>query len=281
MKVIIFGALGMLGSELERQLKIAGHEVFSFDSDLDITDREKIAEKIAELKPDAIFNCAAYNAVDKAEDDAAIATSLNADAPGFIAEAAKNNNAILVHYGTGYIFDGSSEKGYNEDDQPNPQSIYAKSKYQGEKNIQEKCEKYYIIRLNLLFGKPGLSAGAKKSFPELIQELAKTKDSFDFISDEISGPTYAPDLARASIALVKGKYPFGIYHLANAGIASWEDWAKEIFRIKDIKAKINSVPAAQMKRKALRPKNSVLINNKFPKQRSWQEANEEFLKENK
>jgi dTDP-4-dehydrorhamnose reductase len=277
MKTLVFGAGGMLGTELVKQLKNAGAEVSEFDSELDVTDAEKVSEKIAALKPDIIFNCSAYNAVDQAEDQKEIAMRVNAEAPAIIAKAAAQNNAVLVHYSTGFIFDGKAKKGYNEDDQPNPISVYGQSKFEGEKNIQQNTKNYYIIRLNLLFGKTAKSAAAKKSFPEMILDLAKSQKNFDFVSDEISTPTYAPDLAAASIQLVLEKYPFGIYHLVNEGIASWADWAKEVFRASGLDININAISADKMLRKAKRPANSVLINNKFPHLRPWQQANEEFL----
>jgi len=278
MRVLIFGSAGMLGAELQKQWQAKGAEVFAFDRELDITDQKQVDTKLQELRPEIVFNCAAYNAVDKAEDQADIATKINADAIAYIAAAAEKIGAVVVHYSSGFVFDGEKSQGYNEDDLPNPQSVYARSKYQGEKNLQATAAKYYLIRLNLLFGEQGKSAGSKKSFPAVILDLAKTKDSFDFVTDEISTPTYAPDLAEASIALVEKKYPFGIYHIVNEGRASWYDWAKEILELKGIQAKINPVSASAFPRKASRPACSVLINNKFPKLRGWQQATAEFLK---
>lgn len=281
MKVLIFGASGMLGAELHKQLEAQGGEVFAFDRELDITDQVQVQNKIMQLQPEIIFNCAAYNAVDKAESEPEIAMRLNAEAAGFIAEAAEKINAITVHYSTGFVFEGSNVAGYSEDASPNPQSVYAKSKYLGEQKLQQATDRFYLIRLNLLFGKQGKTETAKQSFPTMILDfakVAKAKDHIDFITDEISTPTYAPDLAQASIALIKEQYPFGIYHLVNEGRASWYDWAKEIFALKAIAVKINPVLAGQFPRKAQRPKCSVLINNKFPKLPSWQAATAEYLK---
>lgn len=282
MKVLILGAKGMLGEELHKQLNAAGHEVHAFDRDLDITNPAALSAKISELKPDLIFNCAAYNAMDKAEDEPELARKLNADAVGNVARAAKENNAILVQYSTGYVFDGSKADGYSEADQPDPQSVYAKTKFEGEQQLQANTDRYYLIRLNLLFGAAGLSEGSKKSFPALILDLSKTKDSFDFVTDEISTPTYAPDLAKASIQLATEteKYPFGIYHIVNEGSASWYDWAKFIFELKGVPAKINEVTGDKLVRKARRPHYSILLNTKFPKLRTWQQATEEFIKGN-
>ncbi len=282
MKVIVFGSKGMLGSELCAQLK--DQQLYAFDNqDLDITDQQKVSAKIEELKPDLIFNAAAYNNVDKAEDPAENQKvfKLNSDAVGYIAEAAERVGATLIQYSTGFVFDGNNPEGYREDDQPNPQSVYAKSKASSEEQAK-KCSKHYIVRLNLLFGRGGSGPNAKKSFPDLILDLAKTKSEFDFVANEISTPTYAPDLAKASIALTSAsdrqKHPYGIYHLPNSGRASWYDFAAEVFRIKQVNAKINAVAADKFVRPAKRPLCSVLLNTKFPEQRSWQQALEEYLK---
>lgn len=277
MKVLILGAKGMLGSELSKQL--SKEQVTAYDYEqLDITDRQAVLEEIKKLKPEIIFNCAAYNAVDKAEEQHEVAMRLNADAVGYIAEAANSVGATLVHFSTGFIFDGSSKTGYNEESVPAPQSIYAKSKYLGELQAQT-AKKFYIVRLNLLFGEAATGPATKQSFPDLILGLAKEKKEFDFVSDEISTPTYAPDLASAVISLVKERYPFGIYHLPNEGQASWYDFAKEVFNIKGLDVKLNKITADQYPRPAERPKNSVVINTKYPKLRPWQQALQEYLTE--
>lgn len=286
MKTVVLGAGGMLGSELASLLEKSGHKVFAFDRELDVTDPAAVSEKISELQPEAVFNCAAFNAMDKAEQESESARALNAAAVGNIAKAAKVCGAVVVHYSTGYVFDGRNDAGYEEDDQPNPISIYGHTKYEGEQQLKQHADKYYLIRLNLLFGAPGLASGSKKSFPAMILEQAETKDSFDFVADEISTPTYAPDLARASITLLtekedgKNKYAYGIYHLVNEGRASWYDWAKQIFEIKGISKALHPVGAEKFPRPAARPRCSVLLNTKFPKLRTWQQATAEFLETN-
>lgn len=285
MKVLILGAKGMLGSELARQL--AGEQLHALDNDeIDITDHHAVMECVDQVRPEVIFNCAAYNAVDKAESseqEAKKAWDLNNDAVGYIAEAAQRAGAVLVHFSTGYVFDGSSVTGYAEDAKPDPRSVYAKSKLAGEGQAA-KCAKHYIVRLNLLFGKPGTGNNAKKSFPEIVTDLvAQGKTELDFIDDEISDPTYAPDLAAACIQLVREGYPYGIYHLANEGSASWLDYASEIFKIRPADVKLNGISTEQFIAKnaqpgrAERPRNSVLLNTKYPKLRLWQDALKEFL----
>ncbi len=281
MKILILGAKGMLGSELARQLaEDSANEVIAYDYEqLDITDHDTVVSTITEMHPDLIFNCAAYNAVDKAEEQHEIAMRLNADAVHNLAEAANNTEATLIHFSTGFVFDGNSKNGYNEEALPNPQSTYAKSKYLGEMQAQT-AAKHYIVRLNLLFGKGGVGSGAKQSFPDLILELTKEKQEFDFVTDEISTPTYSADLATAVIKLYKEQFAYGIYHLPNEGQASWYDYAAEVFKIKGLDVKINPVTADKFVRPASRPKNSVLINTKFPKLRPWQDALKEYLESN-
>src|SRR5690606_37132657 len=145
---------------------------------LDITNKEEVLEKVSELKPELILNCAAYNAVDKAEEQQEGAMRLNADAVGYIAEAANSVDATFVHFSTGFVFEGT-QNGYDENARPSPQSVYAKSKYLGELQAQT-ATKHYIVRLNLLFGPAGEGFGIKKCFPDLILGLSKEKKEFDF-----------------------------------------------------------------------------------------------------
>lgn len=276
MKTLIIGSQGMLGQEIKKTfLKEA---TICWDKDeIDITEKEKTNKKITDLHPDIIINCAAYNAVDKCEENLKIANGINGYAPGNLAKIAKSLNIPLVHFSSGYVFDGEKNGGYKEDAAPRPISKYAESKILGEKNVRENSDKFYLIRTNLLFGRPTLSAGGKKSFIEIMLNLAKEKKTIEAVADEISNPTYAKDLAIAVHNLITKKYPFGIYHIINDGSASWYDWAKEIFKIKNIDVAVKPVPSSKFPRPAKRPKNSSLINTKFPHLRSWQDALTEYL----
>ncbi len=273
MKVLILGAKGSLGQTFADLYK--DHEVFAWDrEELDITNEDAVAQRVAELKPDLIINCAAYNAVDKAEEDRAGAELLNGSAVGFVAKAASAAGAILVHYSTGQVFDGSKSEGYNEDDQPNPVNAYGRSKLAGEMELQENTEKFYLIRTCWLYGRP---AAGKKSFTDMMLEMAKKNQDINGVKDEFGNPTFVKDLAEATRALVEEKKPFGIYHLTNSGTASRYDWAKEIFMIKNIKAKLNEVNSDFFQRKAIRPKYEILNNTKFIQLRPWTEALKEYL----
>jgi dTDP-4-dehydrorhamnose reductase len=275
MKILIIGAKGMLGQAL-RQAE-GDKQVIAWDrEEIDITNEVEVREKIKALKPEVIINCAAYNAVDKAEGEVDVANKLNGEAVGYLAKISKELGAILVQYSTGYVFRGDKPS-YREDDEPNPINAYGRSKLLGEKRLQENCEKYYLIRTNLLFGRPAAGINGKKSFIEIMLQKSGETDKIEVVNDEFSNPTYVVDLARATYELVEKKHPFGIYHLINDGQASWYDWAKEIFAIKNIKINLIPISGEKLKRQAQRPKYSVLANTKFLKLRSWPEAVREYL----
>lgn len=276
MNILILGANGALGSELTKLLSKHKPETFDHE-DLDITNEAAVSAKIAELKPEVIINCAAYNDVDKAEDERSMAENINGYAVGFVAKAANSVGALMVHFSSNYVFDGQKNDGYREDDVPNPQSSYGKYKLMGEIELQKNTEKFYLVRTAWLYGADQQKTG-KKSFPEKMLELARVDQSIDLIEDEFGNPTYVPDLALAVKQLVESGKPFGIYHLVNTGVASWYDWAKEVFTIKDIKAKLAPVSASSFERKAQRPKNGGLLNTKFPELRPWTEALKDYLK---
>lgn len=275
MKVLVLGAKGMLGGELAKALQ--GEEVFLYDyEEVDITNPTAVAECLKDIQPDVVFNCAAYNNVDKAEEEQDRVKLLNATAVKYLAENCNKVGATLVQYSTGFVFDGDNENGYNEDDLPNPQSVYAQTKYEGEEEAK-KCSSFYLIRLNLLFGDAGVSENSKKSFPDMILELASTQKEFNLVDDEVSTPTYAKDLAEASVRLVRDNMPYGIYHLHNEGRASWYEFGKEVFKIKNMDVVVNPVSSSEFPRPANRPHYSVLNNTKLPKQRTWQDALREYL----
>jgi dTDP-4-dehydrorhamnose reductase len=281
MKILILGAQGTLGSELVNQLQGTDEVVALGHSDLDVADAEAVSAKVEQIGPEIIFNCVAYNAVDKAEEDPTEAKKINTEAPLYIARAAEKVGAILVHFSSNFVFEGTKQEGYTEDDQPKPINVYGETKYEGEQAVLNNCSKHYIVRLSVLFGPQGKSPNAKKTFPDLITDLSKEKESFDFVNEEISSPTYSKDLVEAVTRLVKEKYPYGVYHLANEGMASWYDFAKEIFELKGITSKINSVPASAYVRPAKRPHHAGLVSTKFPKLRTWQEALRAYLNDSK
>lgn len=274
MKILILGAKGNLGQALSQVY--AGQEVIRLDqAELDITDEKKVMEKISEIKPSIIFNCAAYTNVDGAEKNQELADRVNGLAVGFIAKACKKIGAILVHYSTGMIFDGNDSKGYNEDNPTNPVNYYGRSKLLGEQELQRNTDMYYLIRTCWLYGP---ETNGKKSFPDIMLSIA-TNPEINAVADEFGSPTYVKDLAQSSRALVDLQKSCGIYHIINEGVASRHDWTEEIFKIKNIDKQVNKVNSDFFKREAKRPRFEVLNNNKFIKLRPWQEALKEYLNE--
>ena len=273
---LVLGSTGMLGSEFAR---LGAARAWS-RQDFDLNDSASIRGKVLALdvKPSAIVNCVAYNNVDGAEDDAATAFKVNADFPGELAAIAAVAGIPFVHFSTDYVFDG--ERGaYHEDDQPNPISVYGRSKLEGEKKVLE-FPNAYCIRTARLFGKSGTGEHVKKSFFEVILERAKSQSlpaQVKAVRDEVGSMCYVPDLARATIELLGSGEEPGIYHLVNMGSASWYDSAVELFRLAGGGVTVLPVDGSEFPRKAKRPKNSTLINTKVPEMRSWQLALAEFL----
>ncbi|MBU1146630.1 dTDP-4-dehydrorhamnose reductase [Patescibacteria group bacterium] len=278
MKVLIIGSKGMLGQELAREFAENGYEVTTWDKEeIDITKKEEVSKRISDLKPEIIVNAAAYNAVDKIEEgEKDFADQVNGYAVLNLSEAAEAVDAIFVHYGTDYIFDGKEIDGYKEDAMPNPQSLYASSKLLGEQQIKNK--KYYLIRTSRLFGKQAQSVGAKKSFVDVMLKCAEEKDCLELVDEEVSSPTYVCDLAHRTREIIEWKKPFGIYHVTNEGSCTWYGWAKKTFELSGKSVKLIPVGADRFPRPAKRPKYSILINTKLPPIRKWEEALADYLK---
>lgn len=281
-KVIIFGAKGMLGNELVKVFSSENkYEVFALDKEeLDITKEEDISDFIEKEQPEIIINAAAFNDVDGAEDEEGFerAKKLNGEVPGALAVAAKNCNATFVQYVTDYLFDG--EKGeYTEEDEPSPISNYGISKALGEKNVQNVGGKHYLIRISKLFGKPGTSPDAKKSFFATMLFLSQDRDELKVVDDERSCFTYVPDLASATKDLIEEGYDYGIYHLVNEGAVTWFEGAIKLFELVGNK-EIEIIPVGQdeFPRPAKRASSTVLLNTKFPPLRHYEEALKQWLK---
>lgn len=277
MKVLIVGAKGMLGQELVRVFG-SGNTVVAWDfEDIDIT-RPGIHEQILPVKPDVIINSVAYNNVDGAESEPGKANLLNWDAVGRLAVAARELNCGFVHFSTDYVFSGKRVEGYTEKVKPNPISAYGHSKYMGEQLLQSVMkEKFWIIRLSRLFGRPAISAAGKLSFPAQLRKKAETEKVITMVDEEYSAPTYAPDLAEATRQIVDENRPAGIYHRTNEGAATWYAYALQIIKFLNLDVELKPISGADLKRPAKRPQFSVLLNTKLPPMRPWQEALAEFL----
>ena len=274
MKILILGHKGMLGDELVKVFK-KDNELTLWDrSEIDIADRKDVESKIGDLRPEAVINAAAYTAVDLAEKEGKeIAYQVNGEAVGFLAEACKKNNSVLIHYSTDYVFNGRNKNGYQEDEKRDPLNEYGQSKARGEELLQKINPKFYLIRLSWLFGING------KNFVETMLRLAKENKELRVVNDQYGKPTYAKDLAQRTRELLESKRPFGIYHLTNEGVCTWYEFAVKIFELAGIEAKVVPVVSSEFPTPAKRPAYSALVNTKLPLSRSWQGALEEYLEE--
>lgn len=284
MKILVTGSNGMLAQEVKKQLK-DGNELICTDvDDLDITNEKQVMDYITECKPDYIINCAAYTAVDKAEEAGEIVEKINANGPENLAKAAKATGATLVHVSTDYVFGGnlSLDKVYSEDDRKEPVTAYGITKLHGEEKIEENCDKYYIFRTAWLYGKGG------NNFVKTMTKLGKEREELNVVSDQHGSPTYAVDLASIIKQSINKKIPYGIYHATNEGYTTWYDFTKEIFAEQGIKCKVNPVTTDEyiemMKiTQAKRPLNSQLSKKKLESQGivipEWKDGLKRYLAE--
>lgn len=274
-KVLLLGAVGMLGRQLQQVFQSSDLTCWS-KADLDITDAERVQECIQQLGPDIILNAAAYTAVDDCESHSALARSINGQAPGYLAAAAKSIAATLVHYSTDYIFSGDQATGYRETDTAfAPVNAYGVSKLLGEQAIQQQVDdqwnRYYIIRTAWLYGPHG------KNFVDTMVQLGRTRSTVAVVNDQYGSPTYAVDLAQATQQLLRHQPPFGVYHRTNSGVCTWYDLAVEIFRLAALPAQVTPCPSTAYLRPARRPYYSILLNTALPELRPWKEALVDYL----
>lgn len=259
MKILMTGANGMLANAVKEELK--DEEIICTDvAELDITDEKNVNKFVAKVKPDYIINCAAYTAVDKAEENEELVYKINAIGPKNLAVAAKENDAVLVHISTDYVFGGDKpvEEDYSEDDEKNPQAVYGTTKLAGEKFIEENCSKYYIFRTAWLYGEG-------HNFVRTMLKLAQERDEVKVVNDQHGSPTYAVDLARIIHQAMDKEIPFGIYNSTNMGYTTWYDFTKMIYKIKNVDCKVTPVTSEEFKSPAKRPKNSQMSKDKLLK----------------
>ncbi len=285
MPILILGGRGNLGSQLTKVFS-EDYDTISWDrEDLDVLDFKSLEEKISTIKPELIINTVAYNAVDKCESKEGLpeARKLNIDLPAKLADICLKQRITLVHYSTDYVFSGLKEKPFFlEHEIPNPINKYGETKFFGEVEIGKRVEyglNAYIIRTSKLFGPPGKSAAAKKSFFDIMLEAAQSNGGKELtiVNEEQSCFTYTPDLAKATKRLWELKVPFGVFHLVNEDACTWHDAAMELFRLSGLKPLIRAVRSEDLFRAARRPKYSILKNTKVKKLRSYKQALAEYL----
>lgn len=276
MGALILGCRGMLGSDLVAAF--GAGEVTAWDrEEVDITDKEKLMAEVKKVKPDIIINATGYTDVDGAEDNRDLAFKINAEAVGYIVEAAKGVNARLVHFSTEYVFDGTQTGGYDERAEPHPLNVYGESKMAGEWLVTA-YELGYLVRSSWLFGHtPQRGKPRGLNFIDTVLKLAHEQAEVRVVNDQFGKLTSTKDLSHAVVRLLGGEYQPGIYHLVNEGVATWYDVAQEVFKLKGIATPLRAIPSSDYPTKAKRPSHAVLINTKFPQLRPWQEALRDYL----
>ena len=250
MKVLVTGAKGQLGYDVVKELSRRGIDHEGVDKeDFDITDAQAVQEAIQIYKPDAIIHCAAYTAVDKAEDEPELCRLINEGGTKHIALACKNVDAKMIYISTDYVFAGEGEHFHKPHDITAPASVYGVTKLAGEKVVQEILEKCFIVRISWVFGQHG------NNFVNTMLRLGKERERVNVVCDQIGSPTYTVDLAPLLCDMAVSEW-YGIYHATNEGVCSWAEFAEEIFRIVSLTATVCYIPAAEYPVKAKRPYNS-------------------------
>lgn len=260
MRILVTGSNGQLGSEMVAlQPQETHHQWFNLDiNELDITDKNAVEQFVVNNKIDGIINCAAYTNVDKAEEDVALCYKVNRDAPQYLAQAIEKVGGFIIHISTDYVFDGTNNIPYTEQDKPNPVTIYGKSKIEGEQYVCESCKQHIIIRTAWVYSSYG------KNFVKTMIKLGEEKPSLGVIFDQIGSPTYARDLAKTIITIVNQGIIPGIYNFSNEGVISWYDFTKNIHQLANITScKVAPIHTADYPTLAQRPHFSVLDKTKI------------------
>jgi dTDP-4-dehydrorhamnose reductase len=256
-RYVVIGATGQLGSDLVRTFDRPGELIPLGSRDLDILDAARARSALEDLRPTCVLNAAAYNLVDRAEEEQQRAFALNAEAVGFLAASSQALGAVFVHFSTDYVFDGRKRTPYVESDEPGPLSVYGESKLAGERLALARCERTVIFRVCGLFGTAGSSSKGRTNFVETILRLAREGKPLRVVADQILGPSYTLDLAR-KIWSVLPKAAHPVYHLTSAGQTSWYDFARRALELAGATAEITPVTAAEFGSKARRPAYAVL-----------------------
>lgn len=293
MRVLVTGINGQLGHDVVKELIKRDHEPIGVDREqMDLTVPNQIREYIGKSKPEAIIHCAAYTAVDAAEDNEELCRQVNSYSVREIAKCSKELDIPMIYISTDYVFDGmkgledinsdeldkSSYLEYKEDDKTNPQNIYGQTKLEGELYVKELLDKYYIVRISWVFGENG------NNFIDTMLRLSKDRGELNIIGDQIGSPTYTKDLAPLLVDMIESD-KYGTYHATNEGYCSWFDFAKEIFTISDIGIKVNPISTSQYPTRAKRPFNSKmskqkLVDNGFQELRNWKLALKDYINTN-
>ena len=278
MKIIVTGVKGQLGFDILRvlepykQINAIGIDI----DDLDITNKEAVEKYVDSEKPDIIIHCAAYTAVDLAEDYQELCMNVNVEGTKHLVKAAKKHQTKFLYISTDYVFDGTKNIPYHIDDKPNPQSVYGKSKYLGEVETR-KLDEHFIVRIAWVFGKNG------QNFIKTMLRLSKERESISVVNDQMGTPTYTFDLAKFLVKLIQTN-KYGTYHATNEGECTWYEFTKEIFKQSGINTIVKPIASNEYPTKAKRPMNSrlskkTLDTHGFKRLPDWKDALNRYLKE--
>lgn len=279
MKVLVTGANGQLGTDLMNELAKRGLESVGVDvEEMDITDADACKKVISAAGVDAVIHCAAYTAVDAAEDNVELCRKINGEGTRNVAQACRDADVKMMYISTDYVFDGQGSRPWEPDDERHPLNVYGETKYEGELAVEELLERYFTVRIAWVFGVAG------KNFIKTMLRLGKERGAVSVVDDQIGSPTYTYDLARLLVDMVQTD-KYGRYHATNEGLCSWYEFAKEIFRqagMSDVK--VTPVSSDEFPAKATRPSNSrmskeKLTENGFEQLPTWQDALGRFLGE--
>ena len=277
MKVLVTGVKGQLGYDVVNELEKRGHTAIGTDvEEMDITDEGKVREVLDTEKPDAVIHCAAYTAVDAAEDNVELCRKINAEGTENIAKACKELGCKLLYVSTDYVFNGEGERPWKPDDEREPLNVYGQTKYEGELAVEKYVEKFFIVRIAWVFGING------KNFIKTMLRLGEDHDELTIVADQIGSPTYTYDLARLLVDMI-GSDKYGRYHATNEGLCSWYDFAVEIFRQAGMDVRVRPVTSEEYPAKAKRPHNSrmdkaKLEENGFERLPDWKDALGRYLR---
>lgn len=277
MKVLVTGVRGQLGHDVVNELEKRGHTAVGVDIDeMDITDAASVEQVIKEAAPDGVIHCAAYTAVDAAEDNVELCRRVNARGTENIARVCRELNCKMMYISTDYVFNGQGTRPWEPDDERQPLNVYGQTKYEGELAV-EQLEKYFIVRIAWVFGVNG------KNFIKTMLNLGKTRDTLTVVCDQIGSPTYTYDLARLLVDMIETDR-YGRYHATNEGLCSWHEFAVEIFRQAGMKVNVIPVTSDQYPARAKRPANSRMDKSKldaegFKRLPPWQDALGRYLRE--
>ena len=284
MKVLVTGYKGQLGFDVVKELTKQGDIPVAVDiEEMDITDAEAVESYISRSSVEAVIHCAAYTAVDNAEDNVELCRRINRDGTQNIADACKRNNLKMIYISTDYVFNGEGEKPWEPDEKREPLNVYGQTKYEGELAVECTLDKYFIVRISWVFGVNG------KNFVRTMLNLGKTHDRLTVVSDQIGSPTYTADLAKLLVDMVHSD-KYGRYHATNEGICSWYDFTCEILKQaaeyypEYTNVEVSPVSSDAYPTKAKRPSNSrmskeKLTENGFDRLPTWQDALRRYLKE--